>query len=162
MTVRYVVVLSTLLPFMSCSEMPMAGPDATCNCPTPTAAQVSYSNTASRLTSTNVQGAVDELAGRAAEPPLAARLYRKQVDGQASTMQEFASTAACDDETHDIALGGDCVAATATANSVVLIATALDIGAPGRVASRYSCRFRQLTGATATPTVGVLCLRNAR
>jgi hypothetical protein len=160
--VRYVVVvLSTLMPFMSCSEMPMAGPDATCNCPTPTAAQVSYSNTTSHLASTNVQAAVDELAARPNEGPLAMRVQVVSVNANITPASNFAS-ASCPDETHDLAIGGACAPLSATTNGI--LSTGLDNRTPmdsGGPAARYGCTFN-VTAASASVAVQVSCLKNVR
>jgi hypothetical protein len=152
-----VPVLVLFTAFGSCSEMPMSNGDAQCNCPTPTAAQVSYSNTASRLTSTNVQAAVDELAAKPAETPLGPRIVRIQQMTANNGQSQLSATATCPDEAHDIAMGGDC--SLGADLNIHIVSTNID-NTPGR--ARYGCLFTQPTTNTQPAIIGVLCLRNER
>ena len=159
--IRYAVVFSTLVPFMSCSEMPMAGPDATCNCPTPNASQISYSNATSHLTSTNVQAAVDELAGKPVEPPVGPRIQLVQ---QMGTVTAASSTvdAACPDELHDVVLGGACFGRDTNVvprDSSISLLTPADTGGPK---ARYTCGFNLTSGTSGGGVAQAICLRNAR
>ena len=157
--IRYAVVLSTLMPFMSCSEMPMTM-DGTCNCPTPNAAQVSYSNTTSHLTSTNVQTAVDELAARPVQPSLGSSVEVITVNANVTTSMPGAG-ASCRDETHDLAIGGACAgldtAVTGIRGTQIDNRTPQDSGGPK---AAYGCTFN--TTGNAGVVVQVTCLKNVR
>jgi hypothetical protein len=145
----------------SCSEVPMST-DGTCNCPAPTAAQISYANGTSHLASTTVQAAVDELASRPSETPVGPRL--QTATGQTTiTASGTGVEAVCPDEARDVVLGGAC--ATQDAHAVTIGSTidnrsASDGGGPK---ARYQCGFSLNAGQTSSLVQAqAVCLRNAR
>jgi hypothetical protein len=153
----YALPILMLLPFLSCSEMPMVSGDAMCNCPTPSAAQISYSNTTSHLASTNVQAAVDELAAKPVEAPIGPRIMRVVRSVPNNGQTSFTAVGACSDETHDIVLGGDC--GDGPSSGVALVRTSITLST---TEAKFGCEFSQPAGSSAAAQVGVLCLTNAR
>lgn len=117
-----------------------------CECPTPTALQVSYDKTSSQLGADNVQDAVDELAARPAEPPLAGRLTRIAVQVDNSGMEFLNISLSCPAAT-DVALGGGC----GLISGATLTSTSLG-------ENRYSCNYKQLMGTVEKPLLTVMCL----
>jgi hypothetical protein len=154
---RHYPMIALFLTFGSCSEMPMAGPDASCPCSTPTAAQVSYGNTTSHLAATNVQAALDELAAKPVEMPIGPRIVRVQQMTANNHLAQLSASAACPDENHDIALGGDCVLGTDP--NIHISQTNINNDATH---ARYGCLFTQPTTNAEPAVIGVLCLRGAR
>jgi hypothetical protein len=145
----------------SCSEMPMAAPDGMCNCATPTAAQVSYSNTTSHLTSTNVQGALDEVAAKPAEAPIGPRVYKKVSNIPSSTAVSAGGVAHCDDETHDLPIGGFCTLSAANVNAAIVSdGVTLVLPTEGTPQAGYSCSYQQPTaGNPLSIQITAICLR---
>ena len=125
------------------------------------ASQVTYDSTKSGLNATHVQAAIDLLASKSAESPIAPRLELVQTQVPASNSTAVAVTALCPDQAHDVVLGGDCFAggmATLVATQILLVAP----DQPGGPKAGFVCTFSQPSN-NPSPTIGsAICLRNAR
>lgn len=176
---RFVLLACVALLAACPGDDEVVGADAaTCSCDPQTAAQTSYDNSSSGLGGTNVQGALDDLAGAVSAVEEIAADHEARltaVEGQVPPLQaigaaiEFVTTefpnsgavsvspvAACPNEAHDIAIGGACLHTGASA-SLVITNIIVSEGV-----ARFQCRWHQSEGATEPLEVTVVCLRNAR
>jgi len=110
---RFVYILSLLaLALTACpadDTVDQVDAGGVCTCTPETAAQTSYSNTSSALTSTNVQGALDELAVRevtAADIAQHIEVIRSSVTNPGTASLTVAVS--CPTPANDIPLGGSC------------------------------------------------------
>jgi hypothetical protein len=142
----------------ACSDNGTAQTDAqgACTC---TAETVSYDHSSSTLGASNVQDAVDELAARPIpEPPIGPRVKTIVVPFTLTDQAPgiISKAAACPNESVDVVLGGAC-GAVGTTN--YLLRT--DI-ANSSTEAKFSCGYAIPETITATSSVTVVCLANAK
>ncbi len=152
------VTVCLLFGMVACTDSGNTPADAqgACTC---TAETVSYDHATSSLGATNVQDAVDELAARPIpEPPVGPRLKTIVVPFTLTNQAPggISKTAACPDESKDVALGGACgfvgprnfIGSTSVLNS--------------STEAKFSCGYDVPETITATSSVTVVCLTNAK